>query len=181
MYERQPPKFRSDETWAEIRRAWEQGETGASLAGRYDVGLANLWRRRASEGWARRQEKDPAPEPLEGWDRYARRRLGEFEDRREETRLLAVKLAEAMQGGPLGLVPLWHLGFVLAWRDEHLTPETAARDREWTSRYGWAAQLWDETGRLQPTSWLDDVILKANREAWREDAGLPPGAAGDWP
>ena len=52
-------KYRSDETWAEVRRAWEQGETGASLAKRYDVGLANLWRRRAAEGWERRKERDP--------------------------------------------------------------------------------------------------------------------------
>lgn len=40
-------KIRDEDTWAEIRRGWEQGETGASLARRYDVGLANLWRRRA--------------------------------------------------------------------------------------------------------------------------------------
>jgi hypothetical protein len=43
-------KLRSEETWAEVRRGWERGETGASLARRYDVGLANLWRRRAAEG-----------------------------------------------------------------------------------------------------------------------------------
>ena len=35
-------KIRDEDTWAEVRRGWEQGETGASLARRYDVGLANL-------------------------------------------------------------------------------------------------------------------------------------------
>ena len=53
-------KLRSDETWAEVRRAWEAGETAALLARRYDVGLDNLWRRRASEGWERRRGADPA-------------------------------------------------------------------------------------------------------------------------
>lgn len=181
MYERQSPRLRSDDTWAEVRRAWERGETGASLARRYDVGLANLWRRRASEGWERRREKDPAPEPLEGWDRYAERKRDEFELRVAEARAVAVKLAEAMQGAPLGLVPLWHMGFVLAWRAAHLTPETAARDREWVSRYGWAGEMWDATGRMMSAPWVDGVILHANRAAWREDAGLPDGVAEDYP
>jgi len=174
-------KLRSDDTWSEVRRAWEAGETAASLARRYDVGLANLWRRRASEGWERRERPDPEPEPVEGWERYAERRMVEFEQRLEETRLLATKLAEAMRGGPMDQTPLWHLGFVLAWREANLTPETAAHDRAWASRYGWTSGLWDEAGRLHPTPDLDAVTLESNREAWREDAGLPAGVAEDWP
>lgn len=175
-------KYRSDETWAEVRRAWEQGETGASLAKRYDVGLANLWRRRAAEGWERRRERDPVPEPVEGWDRYAERKRDEWDFRLDETRRVAVKLAEAMAGGALKEVPLWHLGFVLKWRAERLPAETAARDRDWARRYGWTERLWDEeTGRLHPQLWLDGVTLGANEEAWREDVGLPPGKAPDYP
>lgn len=179
MYRRR--KLRSEDTWAEVRRAWEAGETAASLARRYDVGLDNLWRRRASEGWERRRTADPAPEPVEGWGLYAERRMAEFECRLEETRLLATKLAEAIQGGPLDETPLWHLGFVLAWREKALGPVTGARDRAWASRHGWTSALWDEAGRLHPVSQLDAVTLQANREAWREDAGLPAGAAEDWP
>ena len=71
MTNRSHGKIRSQQTWNEIRRAWERGETGASLALRYDGGLSNLWRRRAAEGWRRLRGEDPAPEPLEGWARFA--------------------------------------------------------------------------------------------------------------
>ena len=181
MYEGYARKLRSEDTWRAVRRAWEAGETGASLAQRYDVGLANLWRRRASEGWKRHETADPDPEPPEGWDRYAQRKQAEFEYQLEETRLLAAKLAGAMQGGPLEQVPVWHLGFVLEWRAENLTPETAARDRAWAVRHSWTAAFWSETGWLHPMSYLDEVTLLANRDAWREDARLPPGAAASWP
>jgi len=181
MYERPARKVRSEDTWWAVRRAWEAGETAASLAQRYDVGLANLWRRRASEGWKRRVTADPDPEPPEGWDRYARRKQVEFEYQREETRLLAAKLAEAMQGGPLEQVPVWHLGFVLEWRTENLPPGTADRDRAWALRHGWTEAFWSESGWLHPLSYLDELTLQANRAAWREDAGLPPGVAEAWP
>lgn len=181
MYERDPPRIRSDEYWEEIRRAWEGGATGASLAKRYEVGLANLWRRRASEGWERVPRPDPVPEPVEGWERYAERKRDEFQFRLTETRALAEALARAMAGGALEGVPLWHLGFVLKWREAHLTAETAARDRDWARRYGWTGKMWNGDGRLEPLMWLDGVTLFAHREAWREDAGLPKGAAEDWP
>jgi len=181
MYEGHTRKLRSEDTWRAVRRAWEAGETAASLAQRYDVGLANLWRRRASEAWKRRLTADPDPEPPEGWDHYARRKQAEFEYQLEETRLLAAKLAEAMRGGPLEQVPVWHLGFVLEWRAETLPPDTAARDRAWALRHGWTEAFWSESGWLHPLSYLDEVTLQANRDAWREDAGLPHGAAEAWP
>ena len=174
-------KIRGDDTWDEVRRAWEGGETGASLAKRYDVGLANLWRRRASEGWERRKAPDPVPEPPEGWDRYARGKMKAFQLQRDETRALAVKLAEAMRGRPLDGVPLWHVGFVLAWRAEHLGDETAARDRDWARRYGWTGRFWDADGGLRALDEMDEITLDANSEAWREDVGLPDGVAPDWP
>ena len=64
---------------------------------------------------------------------------------------------------------------------QRLTAETAARDRDWARRHGWTQKMWDEHGRLEPLMWLDGVTLHANRDAWREDAGLPHGAAEDWP
>ncbi|MDZ4364641.1 hypothetical protein [Brevundimonas sp.] len=51
MNPRAPQKIRSGHIWEEVRRAWEAGETAASVARRYDVGMDNLWRRRAKEGW----------------------------------------------------------------------------------------------------------------------------------
>ncbi|NJC40123.1 transposase-like protein [Brevundimonas alba] len=181
MHEKSPPRYRSEEHWAEIRRAWERGATGASLARRYDVGLANLWRRRAEESWERKPEPDPVPEPLEGWERYAEKKRDAFELRLEETRLVAATLAEAMAGGALERVPLWHLGFVLRWRAGRLTPETAARDRDWARRYGWTGALWKEDGSLYHQAWLDGATIQANRDEWRADAGLPDGVAEDWP
>ena len=179
-------KIRDRDTWDEVRRAWEGGETGASLAKRYDVGLDNLWRRRASEGWERRKAPDPVLEPPEGWDRYARGKMRAFQLQRDETRALAVKLAEAMRERPLAklpleAVPLWHVGFALAWRAEHLGAETAARDREGAGRHGWTGAFWDADGRLRDLETLDAVTLEANSDAWRDDAGLPDGAAADWP
>lgn len=174
-------KIRDRETWDEVRRAWERGETGASLARRYDVGLANLWRRRAAEGWERRRGPDPVPEPPEGWDRYARGRMEAFQLRRDETRAVAVKLAEAMAGGPLEGVPLWHAGFVLAWRAEHLGAETAARDREGAGKHGWTGRFWTTAGWMRELEVLDAITLEANRDAWRDEARLPDGRAEDWP
>lgn len=172
-------KILSDEGWGEIRRCWEAGETGASLARRYEVGLANLWRRRASENWGRATRPDPKPEPVEGWVRWAQARLERFEQEVAETRLLALTLMAGMQGeGPPEGVPLWHVGFVLDWRAEHLGPEVAARDRAWlTGKHPWTAAFWDEAGRLAPVDDLDIRTVAANRDAWREEAGLPPGAA----
>ena len=141
-----------------------------------------LWKRRAKENWRRDRGEDPTPEPVEGWDRFARRQLDAFELRLESERALAVALAEAMAGGTLDTVPLWHAGFVLAWRAEHLPPGTAAADRAWAAgKPGWVQGLWDAEGRLEPQVTIDFLMLRANREAWREDAGLPDGAAEDWP
>ncbi len=181
MDDRKPPKIRSEDTWDQVRRAWERGETGASLALRYDVGLANLWRRRAAEGWRRLRAEDPEPEPAEGWERRARRAMDTFRARRDETRMLAEKLAEAMQGGPLHEVPLWHAGFVLDWRAERLGAEAAAADRDYMRKHAWADEFWDQDGRLRHLVRLDEITLEANRDAWREDEGIPPGKAEDWP
>lgn len=68
MAQRSPPKIRSPETWRQVREAWEAGESGSSCARRFDVGLANLWRRRDAEGWTRPEPEtvaplEPAPAP----------------------------------------------------------------------------------------------------------------------
>lgn len=182
MYDDGGRKYRDEETWEQVRRAWEGGETAQSCAKRFDVGIDNLWRRRAKGNWRRDRPEAPRPEPIEGWDRYARDRLAAFELQRDETRALAIKLAEAMAGGPLAEVPLWHVGFVLRWRAERLGSETAAKDRVWAEgRAGWLATFWTGEGRLAGLEYLDGVTLRANREAWREEMGLPPGEAEEWP
>ena len=174
-------KYRSEDTWEAVRRGWEQGETAASLARRYDVGLANLWRRRAAEGWERRLEKDPPPEPLEGWKMYAERRLDEFEARVAETRDLAQRLLRIMQGEELNEVPTWHMGYLVVFRANHLGPETAAADRERFRDRDWAPAVWDEAGRFRPQYEIDRRLLLMHRKEWREEVGLPEGAAEDYP
>ncbi|MNR64392.1 hypothetical protein D3C85_1870280 [compost metagenome] len=71
---------------------------------------------------------------------------------------------------------------MLRRRAERLGAKVAARDRaELTARGPWTEAFWDEAGRLKPTAVLDAITLEANREAWREDVGLPDGAAEGWP
>ena len=48
-----------------------------------------LWRRRAAEGWRRLRGEDPAPEPLEGWARFAVTEREAFEARLRDARDLA--------------------------------------------------------------------------------------------
>lgn len=46
-------KYRGPETWARVRDAYVAGESGPSVARRFDVGLANLRKRAMREGWTR--------------------------------------------------------------------------------------------------------------------------------
>lgn len=176
-------KFRSDETWAQVRRGWESGETGAALALRFDVGLANLWRRRAAEGWSRDRPEDPNPEPVEGWDRWAQRRMETWEAEMAAQRELATDLVAAMRGGPMEEAPLWHLGFLYAFRAERLGSEVAAADRARAVEKDqpWVEAFWHAEGRLRPQGTLDLAVQRLNREAWRKQVGLPEGAAEGWP
>ncbi|WP_332658534.1 hypothetical protein [Brevundimonas sp.] len=181
MRERQPPRFHSEEVWEQVRRGWEQGETGASLAKRYQVGLANLWRRRASEGWVRPTEKDPIPEPLEGWDSYARRRFDQFEIDVKETRELAQSLLAFMRGEPMTEAPLWHLAWLFAFRAEHLGAETAEQDWKRAGNQPWADCVWEKDGRLKYPPGAEYQILLRHRDLWRKQMGLPDGAAESYP
>ncbi|GAA0618271.1 hypothetical protein GCM10009422_12030 [Brevundimonas kwangchunensis] len=174
-------KIRSDETWERVRREWEAGATGSSLAARYDVGLSNLWRRRQSENWVRRPEPERAPEPVEGWERYGRDRLAAFEQQLEETRTLAVTLAAAMNGGSLKGVPVWHVGFVLDWRAQRLDAEAQAADRAYLEPHEWTHAFWHEDGSLASVKRMDMLTLQANRDDWREDNGIPEGVVEWWP
>lgn len=169
-------KIRGEDTWERVRREWEAGETGASLAKRYDVGLANLWRRRASENWERRPEPDPVPEPSQGWEAFGREKLALFEYHLKDARMLAEVLAAAMNGGPLKGVPIWHLGFMLHWRAERLGPEAMKADRAYLEPHEWTHQFWNEDGTLASNvGWMDAMTLMANRAEWREDYGIPDG------
>ena len=176
-------KIRSEEVWRQARRAWEGGETAASVARRFDVGLANVWRRRSSEGWSREAPEDRAPEPPEGWRRFAERRLAEFDEALARERALAGRLAAMMTGEPVEDAPLWHLGFVYRWRAEHLGPEVAAQDRARAAARGdpLAEAFWEADGGLRPLAELDHALVKLERAEWRAWAGLPDGAAEAWP
>jgi hypothetical protein len=48
-------KYASPETWELIRTAYMRGESGPSLARRFNVGLWNLYKKAMDEGWSRRQ------------------------------------------------------------------------------------------------------------------------------
>ena len=176
-------KIRPDAVWAEVRKAWEDGETARSVAKRYDVGVHALWKRREAEGWKR---PDPAAGPVElteGWDSWAAGELQAFEARLEATRELARDLAKIMTGGPLDEAPLWHLGFLLRWRAEHLGPEIAAADREraLAKSQAWVETVWDDEGRMRELWAIDRAMMRQYRETWREQVGLPDGAAEGWP
>lgn len=180
MANRSHGKIRSDDTWYEIRRAWERGETGASLALRYDVGLSNLWRRRAAEGWRRLSTgEDPTPEPVEGWARHARRQRERFEQRLQDARALAECLVEAMRDERLMAAPHWHIPWLYHWRAKHLGPEAAARDRARAHEVGqpWAEVFWREDGSLRPLETLDEEMARLHPEELREELGLPEGVA----
>jgi hypothetical protein len=169
----------SEETWAMIRRGWEQGQTGASLAQRFEVGLANLWRRRASEGWRRPKAEDRKPEPLEGWAAHVDARVKAFELQLATERLMARRLAEALTGDGRGEMPLWHLGFVMHWRAEQLGDEVARDDRERSRGEDWAGCVWDDDGRLLPLVTCDLALMQAHRPDLMEELALPE-AAGRW-
>lgn len=47
-------KYRGPEVWKRVREAYEAGESGPSVARRFDVGLANLRKKARLEGWCRK-------------------------------------------------------------------------------------------------------------------------------
>lgn len=174
-------KIRPDSVWAEVRKAWEGGETARSVAKRYDVGVHALWKRREAEDWKRPDPKLGPVEPAEGWDALAERRMAEFEAKLAEVRELALVLWRAMEGERGLEMEAWHMGFVLHQRAERLGPQAAAEDRERYRDADWAFGVWDADGRLYPLSEIDWVMVRQFRDDWRRWAGLPPGAAEDLP
>jgi hypothetical protein len=79
--------------------------------------------------------------------------------------------------------PLWRLRFLFVWRAEHLGPEVAAGDRERAVALDqpWREALWDEDGGLRPLWAIDRALMRLYRDSWREEVGLPDGAAEGWP
>lgn len=171
-------KIRPDAVWAEVRKAWEDGETARSVAARYDVGVHALWKRREAEGWKRPDPAQAGPiEPAEGWDRHIQARRDAFSAQLEEARALAECLAAAMRDERLTSAPHWHIPWLYHWRATHLGPEATARDRARAreTEQPWAERFWDEDGRLKPLAWLDLEMARLHPEEWREAIGLPDG------
>ncbi len=170
-------KIRSDAVWAEVRKAWEDGETARSVARRYDVGVHALWKRREAEGWARPEPKAGPVEPAEGWGAYVQTRRDAFEARLADARALAECLVEAMKDERLMRAPHWHIPWLYRWRADHLGPEAAARDRERAVEMGyvWAEAFWDEDGALRPLHRLDAEMARLHPQEWRRAVGVPEG------
>ncbi|MBN8553427.1 MAG: hypothetical protein J0L52_11095 [Caulobacterales bacterium] len=143
------------------------------------MGLSNLWRRRASEGWRRPPPESRTPVPLEGWDTYALAQRDAFDTQIRNEREVAQVLTAFMAGGPLEDAPLWHLGFLMHWRAEHLGAETARADHARDRDAPWAEAVWDADGALRPLVEIDQRLLALSRKAWRRQVGLPNGAA-EW-
>ncbi|WP_339915418.1 hypothetical protein [uncultured Brevundimonas sp.] len=57
-------KYRGAEVWARVRQAYEAGESGPSVARRFDVGLANLRKKARREGWSRKDQAAAADRAL---------------------------------------------------------------------------------------------------------------------
>jgi hypothetical protein len=174
-------KIRPEAVWAEARKAWEGGETARSVAKRYDVGVPALWKRREAEGWKRPDLRFGPVEPAEGWDAFAARAWDDFEARLRDERDLAGALVAAMVGKRPENVPLWHLPFVLHWRAGHLEAEVAADDRDRNGDQDWAGVVWDAEGKMGTVAPMTLAMARLNRAAWREQHGLPEGAAEGWP
>lgn len=176
-------KVRGGDVWRQVRRAWEGGETAQSCARRFDVGLDNLWRRRAKENWSRTRPEDPTPEPAVGWERHAAQLKTVFEARLAEVRELALHLADTLAGREIEDVSAWHLGFLFHQRAERLGPGTAEADRARVTARGddWAGDVWDAEGRLRPLWEIDQALMRRWRDDWRAEQGLPEGVATDVP
>ncbi|GAW40417.1 hypothetical protein SH203_00815 [Brevundimonas sp. SH203] len=170
-------KIRPDAVWAEVRKAWEDGETARSVAARYDVGVHALWKRREAEGWKRPEPTLGPIEPAEGWDRHIQARRDAFNAQLEDARALAECLAAAMTDERLMQAPHWHIPWLYHWRATHLGPEATARDRARAIETGqpWAERFWDADGTLKPLAWLDLEMARLHPEDWRAAIGLPDG------
>ncbi|MGZ9098887.1 MAG: hypothetical protein ACXW3O_04215, partial [Brevundimonas sp.] len=59
-------KYRGPEVWARVRQAYEAGESGPSVAQRFDIGLANLRKKCRLEGWSRRHQAERSDRDLPG-------------------------------------------------------------------------------------------------------------------
>lgn len=70
-------KYRGPEVWARVRQAYEAGESGPSVAQRFDVGLANLRKKCRLEGWSRRHQAERSDRELPGERIAAAREFGD--------------------------------------------------------------------------------------------------------
>lgn len=176
------PRRRTPEAvWAEVRKAWEGGETARSVARRYGVGVPALWKRREAEAWTRPDPSGQPIEPAEGWDSHVQDRLSAFLADLETQRELALALMAALEGGRPDDLAAWHLGFYFRWRAGRLGPEVARADFQRLAERPWAGAVWEANGRLKAARTSDLALIRLYREDWRRLLGLPDGAAPNLP
>jgi hypothetical protein len=133
-------KYRGPETWARVRERYLAGEPAPALAIEFDVGLGNLRRRAAEEGWTRQHHARFSEPPNVRWapkpgERLSRREMtvkrfketwpelwGEMEDIAGECAL------DALGAHPEDAAPMCDWAY--RWRAETFGPDCAAADRE---------------------------------------------------
>ena len=71
----------------------------------------------------------------------------------------------------------WRRGFVFPWRADALGEAIARADFEHYGAEPWAADVWDEDGRLRPADEIDARSLRRHRDDWRAAVGLPTDPA----
>ena len=71
----------------------------------------------------------------------------------------------------------WRRGFAFPWRAQVLGEAAARADFEHFRAEPWAADVWDEDGRLRPEEEIDARSLRRHRDEWRAAVGLPTDPA----
>lgn len=137
---------------------------------------------RAAESLGRLTGYRPMPQERYAKDLYAQeaRQLEWYRTYEADVRGLARWVATAILSEDPASgdeVKPWRRGFVFPWRAAILGEATARSDFERYRAEPWAADVWDEDGRLRPDEEIDARSLRRHRDEWRAAVGLPTDPA----